>query len=99
MRGIIHSLLSKYYEKNSNSDDYVAMATKLFRRHEDRGWDKSAMKQWILDADETTTSTPTSLPSPAQQPTITNKERLFVHLECHRNDISKAKVRSLYETH
>ena len=33
MRGIIHSLLSKYYEQNSNSDDYVAMATKLFRRH------------------------------------------------------------------
>jgi hypothetical protein len=100
MRGIIHSLLSKYHEQNSDQDDYVAMATKLFRRHVARGWDKRTMKQWILDADAKISSTPPSLPpSPEQQPILTNKERLFVHLEYHRNDILKAKVRSLYETH
>jgi hypothetical protein len=75
------------------------MATKLFCRHVVRGWDKSTMKQWILDADAKITSAPPSLPSPEQQPILTNKERLFVHLEYHRNDISKAKVRSLYEIH
>ena len=52
MKGIIFSLVKTYHLKNSHSDDYHNMCTKLFQRHVARGWDPTTMKSWILEADK-----------------------------------------------
>ena len=101
MKGIIFSLMRNYHRQNTKYADYKSMATKLFIRHVNRGWDRTTMKHWIISADikiqqETLQQTqPTHVTT--EEP-LTNKERVFLHFEYHKNDIPKNKVRAIYET-
>ena len=104
MKGIIYSLMRNYKKQNSNYNDYKAMATKLFYRHINRGWDRSTMKQWILSADEKIqletlqkNQPTTTITAPPTEEPLTNKERIFLHFEYHKNDIPKSRVRAIYE--
>ena len=44
MEGIIFSLMRNYHCQNPKYADYKSMATKLFVRHVNRGWDRTTMK-------------------------------------------------------
>ena len=98
MEGIIYSLMRTYKKQNTKASDYRLMATKLFRRHVARGWDKNVMKTYILKADSKLNN---AHQQRAQVPTqhLSNKERLFLHLEYHSGDIPKRTVRALYDTY
>ena len=102
MEGIIYSLMRNYKRQNTTYINYKEMATKLFYRHINRGWDRSTMKQWILSADEKIQletlqkNQPTTTAQPTEEP-LTNKERIFLHFEYHKNDIPKSRVRAIYE--
>ena len=108
MKGILYSLMRNYHRQNSKYNDYKDMATKLYNRHVNRGWDRATIKQWILSADDkiqqesqqkkllqSQSIEPTYIPT--EEPT-TNKERVFLHFEYHKNDIPKNKVRAIYES-
>ena len=69
---------------------------------------QSYIKQWVLSADDkiqqesqqkrllqSQSIEPTYIPT--EEPT-TNKERVFLHFEYHKNDIPKNKVRAIYES-
>ena len=104
MKGIIFSLLRNYHRQNSKFDDYKRMAHLLFQRHVDRGWDRELIRSWILEADSKIQSQgptprsppPTLCPVP---PDDNQDARLFLHLEYHRGDITKAQVRRLYDAY
>ena len=51
MEGIIFSVVKKYRLQNSEEADYTNMCQKLFACHVARGWDRTTMKAWILEAD------------------------------------------------
>jgi len=51
MKCILYSLMRNYYCQNSKYEDYKHMATKLYNRHVNRGWDRATIKQWILSPD------------------------------------------------
>ena len=107
MKGIIYGLMRNYRRQNTKDADYNTMVIKLFHRHVARGWNKAVMKDYILTAhskiSQLAMSQPTRLPTgtppnmPTPSPTITNKERLFIHMEYHPNDIPKKSVRAIYE--
>ena len=70
------------------------MATKLFVRHVNRGWDRATMKHWIISADIKIQQDPLQQTQPTHVITeepLTNKERVFLHFEYHKNDIPKIK--------
>ena len=100
MEGIIYSLMSNYRRQNTYTKDYHAMAIHLFDRHVARGWNRATMKDYILKADHRI-----NLPQPVTNHTaadsstqlLSNKERLFFHMEYHTNDIPKTQVRALYD--
>ena len=92
MRGIIYSLMKTYHQQNTYKCNYVEMAKYLFSRHVARGWDQATMREMILDADRKL-----SRPQPPTQEVPTYKERLFIHLEYHPCDISRKKIRTIYE--
>lgn len=100
MRGIIYSLMRNYYRQNTKMSDYVSMGVKLFQRHVARGWSRIVMKEYILSADIKLRSNknPTSVTSQPQEP-ASNKERLFIHLEYHPNDIPRKRIREIYNQH
>ena len=58
------------------------------------------MKEYILSADIKLRSNknPTSVTSQPQEP-ASNKERLFIHLEYHPNDIPRKRIREIYNQH
>ena len=72
------------------------MATKPFSRFVARGWDRAAIKGHILFADNKLRHSPLTTATPEPIPT---KNRLFIHLEYHPNDIPRKKVRELYQLH
>ncbi len=100
MEGIIYGLLRNYRRQNTNLEDYHNMAILLFKRHVARGWDRATMKGYILNADKKlnmpTPTTNTAAAIPMAQ-VLSNRERLFIHMEYHPNDIPKKAVRALYE--
>jgi len=100
MQGIIYSLMRNYHRQNTEYKDYKNMATKLFDRHVARGWDRTIMKEWILNADKKIQRDnhpdPTQSDSTPDQP-LSNKERLFLHFEYHKNDIPKKRIRAIYD--
>ena len=99
MEGIVYSLMRTYRRHNTKTCDYHDMATKLFHRHVARGWDKAIMREYILRADHKLSHPPTS-PTAAQTTTaLSNKERLFLHLEYHSSDIPKRRIRALYDAY
>ncbi len=78
------------------------MATKLSYRHIARGWDRTTMKIWILEADskiriKNTTAPPTN--DPTKETTDNNNNRVFLHFEYHCNNIPKKAIRAIYERH
>ncbi|KAL7537099.1 hypothetical protein ACHAWF_010405 [Thalassiosira exigua] len=97
MRGIIFLLMKNYNRQNSKQRDYEDMATKLFHRHVARGWAKPTMKQYIVDAhcklsSHQASPAPASLPAP-----LSNKERLFLHLQFRYNDIPWKVIQVIYD--
>ena len=77
------------------------MATKLFVRHVNRGWDRTTMKHWIISADKKIQQETLQQTQPTHVTTeepLTNTEQVFLHFEYHKNDIPKNKVRAIYET-
>jgi len=52
MKCILYNLTQNYHRQNSKYNDYKDMATKLYNRHVNRGWDRATIKQWILSADD-----------------------------------------------
>ena len=97
MKGIIFGLMRNYWRQNSREEDYQEMAVKLFQRHIARGWDKSTMKDYILQADLKLQSATPSKNS--QTKVLSNKERVFIHLEYHPNDIPRKAIREIYDLH
>ena len=96
MKGIIFSLVKNYRLQNSEEADYTNMCQKLFARHVARGWDRTTMKSWILEADRRLRLPPNPCTT---LPTSGAHNRLFLHMEYHKNDIPKRLVRSIYERH
>ena len=98
MRGIIYSLMKNYRRQNTYTSDYHSMAIKLFDRHVARGWDRATMRSYILDADRKLRLSVPSTPTPTPNPTNdNNKERLFIHMEFHPNDIPRKYIRAIYD--
>ena len=103
IKGIIFSLIRNYKRQNTHYSDYKNMATKLWERHVARGWDRTFMRDLILQADARLESQQfqAQLPTPTTTPptkSLSNKERLFLHFEYHRCDIPKAQVRAIYDS-
>ena len=100
-KGIITSLLRNYYRQNTKTTDYEIMAKHLFYQWVARGWTRTAMRNYILEADlkvrrerqQQITSAATAPPE------LNNKERLFIHWEYHQCDIPKREIRAIYNLH
>ena len=97
MKGIIYGLMRNYKLQNTREDDYHQMAIKLLDRHVARGWNHATIKEYILSADSRLQSGTPSKSSETKS--LTTKERLFLHLEYHPNDIPRAAIRDIYDRH
>jgi len=97
MKGIIYGLMRNYKFQNTHESDYHNMAIKLLDRHVARGWSPAIIKEYILSADSRLQSSTPSKSSETKS--LSNKERLFLHLEYHPNDIPRAAIRDIYDRH
>ena len=100
MKGIVYGLLRNYYLQNSNESDYIQMAVLLLRRLVARGWDRTYIKSLIQSADSRLRSAEaqSSTNTPNEGRPLTNKERLFLHLEYHPNGMPRSEIRQIYNS-
>ena len=94
-KGVIYSLMKNYHLQNSKQSDYLKMATLLLRRYVARGWELKTIKSLILDADEKIRLCQHS-DSSTGEAALTTKERVFLHMEYHPNDIPRKLIRTIY---
>ncbi|KAL7546969.1 hypothetical protein ACHAWF_010289 [Thalassiosira exigua] len=94
IKGIIFGLMRNYFLQNTRQLDYQDMAVKLFNRFVARGWDQATIKGHVLFADNRLRHTP--LTNAAPEP-LSNKKRLFIHLEYHPSDIPRRRIREIYD--
>ena len=94
-KGVIYSLMKNYHLQNSKQSDYLTMATLLFRCYVARGWERNTIKSLVLDADEKIRLCQHNDPSTTKE-ALTNKERVFLHLEYHPNNIPRKLIRTIY---
>ena len=109
IKGTVYGLLRRYYEQNSEREDFLLIMSLLFKRLIWRGWDKKFVKTLFLSSYEKIKS---KAPTCAELAgTLTNLlrtnllstnllstcSRLFFHLEYHPHDIPKRLIRQIYK--
>jgi len=103
IKGTIFGLVRRYHAQNTYRKDYVHFVTLLYTRLLERGWERGYVRGLILDACdviERTKRKPTV--GPIEPPTEESKSKtklLFLHLQYHPDDISRRRIRELYEKH
>ena len=97
IKGTIYGLISRYYAQTTYQKDYIYFLVTLYHyRHlYDRSWDKEFIQGLILEATYTIKSW-SSATTPASLQVKDDENNLFIHLECHPNDITCKKLKALY---
>lgn len=98
IKGTIFGLIRRYKAQNTYRRDFVNLVKLLYRRLIARGWDPSFIRPIFSEACR---SAERPLPdstssSPAKSST---KNRLFIHMVYHPDDIPRRRVQELYEKH
>ena len=95
IKGTVYSLINRYYRHNTNRKDYIFYVAELYRHLLNRGWEIIYIRQLIMDA---TTKIEERGSRPRTPPTSkSDDESLYIHLEYHPDDISRQKLRQLYD--
>ncbi|KAL3790505.1 hypothetical protein ACHAWO_010636 [Cyclotella atomus] len=101
IKGTVFGLIRRYYAQNTFQRDFVHFVKLLYRRLLLRGWDRTFMRNLILEA---CTCAKSKAHTPAAQPTLNqgllnDVDRLFIHIEYHPEDIPRKRVQELYQLH
>ena len=97
IKGTVYSLINRYYRHNTNRKDYIFYVAELYRHLLNRGWETTYIRQLIMDA---TTKIEERGSRPRTPPTSkSDEESLYIHLEYHPDNISRQKLRQLYDQH
>ena len=101
IKGTIFGLVRRYYAHNTYQKDFVYFVRLLYRRLLHRGWQRELIRPMILDAcnivqRNNPSNTPTVQPETGAQD---EDNLLFLHLTYHPDDISRKRLRELYEKH
>jgi hypothetical protein len=104
LKGTVYGLIRRYYAQNTFRHDFVRLVSLLYRRLIDRGWEREAIRSLILEACRTIqrkAQPPAALPAQPSSNSLDdeNKNRLFIHLKYHPDDIPRQRVQQLYQEH
>jgi hypothetical protein len=94
IKGVIFGTIKRYFEQNSDKEDFISITKLFFQRLVARGWDPSIIKPIFISAynkikNPSTTKTTNESPSPS-----TGRGQLFIY---HPLDIPRHQVRKIYE--
>ena len=90
LRGLIFGRLRAYHKHNTDTIDYLKMASLLSRRLINRGWSWSYLKHIFNDAHNRITGR-------TQKPPRTTKKRpVFIHTTYHPRGIQRQDLRKIY---
>jgi len=78
IKGVIFETIKRYFEQNSNKEDFIPITKLFFQRLVARGWDPSIIKPIfisVFNKIKTTSTTETTNKSPSS----TGRGKLFIH--------------------
>ena len=97
INGIIFSLLRTYWRQNTKYSDFVHYSSLLFKRHVLQGWDQAVLTRVFSSAlNKLYQSLEAPPQAPDDAPDVDSRERLFLHMQFHPEDIPKGDVRQIY---
>ena len=99
IKGTVYGLVGRYFAHNTHRKDYVHFVALLYARLLERNWDEAYIKPLIFKACESNESRSREPPPSVPQDASRDKKRLFVHLQYHRDDVPRARIRQLFEQH
>ena len=93
IKGMIHSMVRTYFYQNTHRNDYWEVSMKFYRYMRERGWDRETLERMFGEAHEKVRKKPEQYVT-TQEDEISNKHKLFIHLEYHPNDIPRKFIRN-----
>ena len=98
IKGVIFSLVQRYFKQNTFLKDFVYFVGLLYYRLILRGWDRPTITGRILEAtSKVEKQAPSAVLSPDKDDSLENI--LILHFEYHKDGFSKKLVRSIYDEH
>ena len=94
LKGIVFSMLKRYYYQNSHVKDFWEIAMLLYKRLKDRGWDRKTLEPIFIWSHNEIIS-PRKKRKEELEP-ITNRDIAIVHSEYNRHDIQRKKIREIW---
>ena len=96
IKGIIFGTIKRYFEQNSNKEDFISITKLFFQRLVARGWDPSIIKPIFISAFNKI-KIPSTNKTTNKSPSPTARGQLFIHFIYHPLDIPRSQVRKIYE--
>lgn len=98
IKGLIFGQIRRYHAQNTHREDYLQMVRLLYQRLIQRGWRAEHLRPLIQQIcsklDQQRHRQIQSSTQPDEQ-----ENRLFIHLTYHPDDISRKRIRYLYDKH
>ena len=98
IKGVIFSLVKRYYKQNTFLKDFAYFVGLLYYRLMLRGWDRPTIAGHILKATSRVENQPTpSALNPCKDNNLDNT--LILHFKYHKDGISRKMIRSIFTEH
>ena len=103
MKGMVFGCLETLWNQNSKLEDYKKFANLFFNRLLERGHDINSLTEIFLDAAkrfdirERNNNIGIRRNTDKEENEIASKNRIFLHFEFHPRDISRQKIRDIFE--
>jgi len=96
IKGIISSMLNRYYYQNTYVEDYWTVSMQFYNHLKDRGWDGAIIEPHFVVAHERIRSHPRKKREQVDEKYPSNKDIAILHMEYHPDDIPRKRVRDLW---
>jgi hypothetical protein len=96
IKGTVYSLVQRYFMQNTYQKDFAYFVGLLYHRLIQRGWNRTAINELVLQATaraENKSTTPTIVASNSD----VMKDTVFLHFQFHKDGISRQEIRKEFE--
>ena len=96
IKGVIFGTIKRYFEQNSNKEDFISITKLFFQRLVARDWGPSIITTIFISA-LNKIKTPSTTETTHESPSSTGKGRMSIHFVYHPLYIPCSQVRKIYE--
>eukprot|EP00956_Cyclotella_meneghiniana_P016943 scaffold27275_cov47-Cyclotella_meneghiniana.AAC.1 len=100
IKDTVYGLIRCYHAQNTHHQDILTIVRLFYLRLLHRGWERNYIQKLILEARNYVDRINHTPNTPGAQPADDDrKNRLFIHLVFHPDDVPRKRIQELYQHH